>query len=100
METCSALSGILLMLAEFGLLLALGFLLLRLIYWQTLVAERQSQWLADCRLAARRIRGLRRQILAVEASAVALPLSPRLRRTWKWIRWTARLFKRSGMACS
>lgn len=100
METFNPLKGILLMLAEFGVLLVLGYLLLRLIYWQTLIAERQAQWLADCRQMARQLRLLRRQILAFDASAMRLPLDGRTRRIWMLIRWTARLFKRSGMACS
>jgi hypothetical protein len=100
METCSPINAILLMLAEFGLLLALGYLSLRLIYWQTLIAERQSQWLVSCRQAARQVRLLRHRILAVDAAALRLPLRPGLRRTLTLIRWMTQLFKRSGMACS
>lgn len=99
MVTCSSFNGILLILAEFGLLLTLGYLLLRLIYWQTLIAERQSQWLVSCRQAARQARLLRRRILAVDASVMRLPLRPPVRRIWTLIRWATQLFKRSGMPC-
>jgi hypothetical protein len=94
------LEAVLLLLAEFGLLLTLGVVLMRLIYWNSLLTDNRKKWLVKCRYVAGRLRILRRQLAIADGSWARLPMSPRFRKQLNLICWVGKAIRFAGVARS
>lgn len=80
----------LLVLAEFGCIALLGFLLVQLMHWEMLLKQGRSVWLPAMREGVWRLRTLRRQLDKMEGEWPGIPLNPAFKRKWQVARW---LFK-------
>jgi hypothetical protein len=78
--------------AEFGLLLVLGFVFMRLLYWHSCLVDNQAQWLAACRQGVRQLRVFRRQLEKVDGDMLKLPMSRSLRHKMSVILWAGKAF--------
>ncbi|WP_373532421.1 hypothetical protein [Vampirovibrio sp.] len=92
--------SVLVLLAEFTLLLLLGFVFMRLVYWDSLLNDKRPQWLAQCRNLTRQLRILRRQLSSADGAWNRLPVSPRFRKKLNWIRWVGKAMRLAGAARS
>lgn len=92
------LGAALLLLAEFALLILLGVVFMRLVYWNSLLTDNREKWLAQCRDGTRQVRGLRRQLAIADGSWTRLPISPRLRKKLNLIRWVGKAIRFAGLA--
>ncbi len=91
-NTNHLLSGLIIT-AEFGLLLVLGFVFMRLLYWHSLLVDNQVQWLAACRQGVRQLRVFRRQLEKVDGDMLKLPMSKGLRQKMNVILLVGKAFR-------
>lgn len=95
------LSGpVLLVLAEFALLLLLGGIFMRLLHWHALLEDRREQWLLACQAGAREARLLRRQAEKLDGNWTTLPVGPRLRKKLNVVLWIGKVLKAARIARS
>lgn len=84
------------LLAEFLVLALLGWLLLRLIDWESRFQDRRAGLLRQLRESATRLRGLRRQLQNASEGLPGLELNPANRRKLALARWAGKaLFGRN-----
>jgi hypothetical protein len=92
------LGAALLLLAEFALLLLLGVVFMRLVYWDSLLTDNREKWLAQCRDGTRQLRVLRRQLAIADGSWTRLPISHRFRKKLNLILWVGKAIRFAGLA--
>jgi hypothetical protein len=76
-----------LVLAEFGCVTVLGFLLVQFMHWETRLNQKSSAWLFTVGGYTRRLRALRRQLDKLGGEWPAIPMAPSFQGKWKLIRW-------------
>jgi len=85
LEDAALEQAILAMLGFFGLAL-LGWLLVQLIYWDSLLQQNRGTWLKTIQRSGRQLRTLRRALEKAQ-NMPAVPLPASLQRKWRVIGW-------------
>lgn len=83
---------------EFALVALLGFFLMKLIYWETVLQNNRGPWLQALREASNQSRQFRQQAekVAAQSWTVSLPLPIQKTVQWlQWILWAVGLAKRA-----
>jgi hypothetical protein len=90
LDTARCMIG-LIILAEFGMLALLGYILFKLIYCAEALRSQRTLWLQQLREQMAQIRVLRRVIESTGGQWPDIPMPARLQKKWKAARWVFKL---------